>query len=86
MKKKYEVEITKIIDGEKCEYLSGYVNDLDELVENIEVFIERMRPVGDVKKNYTLEQLKQKVINYLYCLESYEDTDAELLKILLLNE
>lgn len=48
--KYYEVEITKIVDGKKVEYLVGTVKDLDELVNNIEEFIERMRPTGYKKK------------------------------------
>lgn len=46
----YEVEITKIVDGKRTEYLVGTVKDLDELVNNIEDFIERMRPVEYKKK------------------------------------
>ncbi len=38
------------------------------------------------QKDYTLEQLKQKIINYLYGLESYEDTDVELLKMLFIEK
>ena len=38
------------------------------------------------QKDYTLKQLKQKIINYLYGLESYEDTDVELLKMLFIEK
>lgn len=34
------------------------------------------------QENHTLEDLKQKLINYLYELEVYDVTDIEMLKIL----
>lgn len=35
----YEVEITKIVDGKKVEYLVGAVKDLEELVGSIACII-----------------------------------------------
>ena len=50
MKEIYQVEITKIVDGKKTEYLCGDVKSIDDLVENIESFVERMRPLTKEQK------------------------------------
>ena len=42
---KFEVEITRTEDGEKVEYLCGNVDSLDDLITNIDKFVERMRPI-----------------------------------------
>ena len=42
---KFEVEITRTEDGEKVEYLYGNVDSLDDLITNIDKFVERMRPI-----------------------------------------
>ncbi len=34
------------------------------------------------EKNHTLEELKQKIIDYLYDLNHYEEFDVELIKVL----
>ena len=41
---------------------------------------------ASMEKNYTLTDLKQKIINYLYSLETYKDTDIELLKMLFIEK
>lgn len=45
MKEKYEVKITKYVDDKPCEMLLGNVNSLNELTENIDSFVERMKPI-----------------------------------------
>lgn len=40
----------------------------------------------DKKENYTLEDLKQKVINYLYNKKHYEEDETKLLSVLLEHE
>ena len=38
--------------------------------------------ISRLKKDYSLNNLRQKLINYLYNLTSYDNNDIELLKIL----
>lgn len=45
MKEKYEVKITKYVDDKPCEMLLGNVNSLNELTDNIDSFVERMKPI-----------------------------------------
>ena len=47
---KYKVEITRTEDEKNVEYLCGSFDSLDELVTNIDKFVERMRPVGYKKR------------------------------------
>lgn len=44
-KEKYEVKITKYVDNKPCQMLLGDVNSLNELIENIESFVDRMKPI-----------------------------------------
>lgn len=64
VKEEYEVQIIKMVNGEKVESLLGYVNSLDELVANIDKFVERMRPLPydpEIEKsvNKVFENLKK---------------------------
>lgn len=61
MEEKYQVEITKIVNGEKVEYLLGDVNSLDELIENIDSFVERMKPLPiDLKTSKLVDEMLNK--------------------------
>ena len=76
METKYVVEITKVTNEEKCEYLVGNFKNLDELVGNINKFVERMRPIGWKSKSNEIcfskdsrykeiKELKEKLIKKL---------------------
>lgn len=60
MKTKYQVEITKIVDEKPVEYLLGDVNSLEELISNIDSFIERMKPL---KKDKEIDKIVNKILN-----------------------
>lgn len=49
MKMRYEVQITKFVDGKPCELLVGNTNALDELINNMDKFVERMMPLDRPK-------------------------------------
>lgn len=59
MKEKYEVKITKYVDGKPCEMLLGDVNSLNDLIENIDSFVERMKPI-------TIDEETQKMVDDMF--------------------
>lgn len=51
-------------------------------INNEEIILESDDTIILKDKNKSLSDLRQKLINYLYNLKSYDDRDIELIKIL----
>ena len=51
-------------------------------INNEEIILESDDTIILKDKNKSLSDLRQKLINYLYNLNSYDDRDIELIKIL----
>ena len=64
--------------------LIGY-EELLEKLNNIKKLLQETEVKETKKENYTLDDLKQKLINNLYNATYYEKNDIEILKILFEN-
>lgn len=54
----------------------------EEIIQMIEETEDEIIIRIPKEKNYTLNELRQKLINYLTDLDSYEGTDVEIIKVL----
>lgn len=64
--------------------LSNY-DEIIQKLETIKKFLQETKEKETKKENYTLDDLKQKLINNLYNATYYEKNDIEILKILFEN-
>lgn len=63
--------------GNSQQNLNAQTDSFDVNIKNNEITINAKK-----KENHTLEDLKQKIINDLYSMKSYESNEVELIKIL----
>lgn len=77
---------------EKLGGIKQLINEIsndDKKVKSLESLIKNDLKDSSVricaKENYTLDELKQKIINYLYNQKYYESNEIELIKILFEN-
>ena len=55
----------------------------DEVIQKLQEIEKLLNDIASIKiKDKSLSDLRQKLINYLYNLKSYESNDIELIKIL----
>lgn len=50
--------------------------------QRIEVLVDSVTIETKKQDNHTIDELEQKIINYLYDLGYYESSDIELLKVI----
>ncbi len=54
--------------------------------QEIEILEDSITIKSKNVENHTIKELEQKIINYLYSLDSYDEIDTDLIRIILINK
>lgn len=54
--------------------------------QEIEILEDSITIKSKKVENHTIKELEQKIVNYLYSLDSYDEIDTDLIRLVLINK